>query len=131
MLTYPQKQTIHSTAVGAGIGTFKHLPPSLMLQYNFAGLTGFRPYVGAGVNCPNLSSVHFASNLAGLHLRLKHQSFGAAARLGADIPMGGGCLFSVDLKKVQIGTTVYSSGTSVGKLKIDPVLFSLGVGKRF
>ncbi|MBI3369993.1 MAG: OmpW family protein [Burkholderiales bacterium] len=131
VLTYPQKQTIHSTAVGADIGTFKHLPPSLMLQYHVTGLAGFRPYVGAGVNYTNLSSVHFASNVAGLHLGVKHQSFGLAAQVVADIPMGGGWLFNVDLKKVQIGTTVYSSGASVGKLKLDPVLFSLGVGKRF
>ena len=38
---------------------------------------------------------------------------------------------NLDLKKVQIGTTVYVGGADAGKFKVDPVLFGLGVGKRF
>jgi outer membrane protein len=38
---------------------------------------------------------------------------------------------NADLKKVQIDTTVYSAGQSVGKFKVDPVLASIGIGKRF
>ena len=40
ILTYPQKQRLHSTVVGAEIGTFKHLPPTLTLQYHVTGLSG-------------------------------------------------------------------------------------------
>ena len=47
ILTIPQKQTVY--AGGAEIGSFKHLPPTLTMQYHFTGM-GFRPYVGAGVN---------------------------------------------------------------------------------
>lgn len=36
ILTVPQKQTVASN--GAALGTFKHLPPTLMLQYHFTGL---------------------------------------------------------------------------------------------
>ncbi|WP_428422766.1 OmpW/AlkL family protein [Methylibium sp.] len=131
ILTYPQKQTIHSSVVGADIGTFKHLPPTLTMQYHFTGLGNFRPYVGAGINYTNLSSVKFDSNVAALNLGVKHNSFGLAVQLGVDVPIGGGWLLNADVKKVQIGTTVYSNGNSVGKLRVDPVLFGLGVGKRF
>lgn len=131
ILTYPQKQTIHSDVVGADIGSFKHLPPTLTLQYHFTGLGAFRPYVGAGVNYTNLSSVHFNSNVAPLNLSLKKNSYGLAAQVGVDVPIGGGWLVNVDLKKVQIKTTVYSNGVDQGKFKVDPLLFAVGVGKRF
>lgn len=131
ILTYPQKHAIHSSVVGADIGSFKHLPPTLTLQYHIAGLPGFRPYVGAGLNYTNLSAVTFDSNVSTLNLGVKHNSYGLAVQLGVDVPLGGGWLLNADLKKVQIGTTIYSNGTSVGKFKVDPVLFGLGVGKRF
>lgn len=131
ILTYPQKQTLHSTVVGADIGTFKHLPPTLTLQYHVTGLGAFRPYVGAGLNYTNLSSVRFASNVSALQLGVKHNSVGWAVQAGFDVPIGGGWLVNADVKKVQIDTTVYSAGQSVGKFKVDPVLVSLGVGKRF
>lgn len=131
ILTYPQKQTLHSDVVGADIGTFKHLPPTLTLQYHFTGLGGFRPYVGAGINYTNLSSVHFNSNVAALKLGVKHNSVGPAVQVGADVPLGGGWLLNVDAKKVRLGTTVYSDGSSVGKFKVDPLLVSVGIGYRF
>lgn len=131
ILTYPQKQTLRSSVVGADIGTFKHLPPTLTLQYHFTGLGQFRPYVGAGVNYTLLSSVKFNPNVAGLNLSLKKRSFGLAGQAGVDVPIGSGWLINADVKKVQLKTTVYSSGASVGDFKIDPWLFSIGVGKRF
>jgi outer membrane protein len=131
ILTYPQKQRLHSKVVGAEIGTFKHLPPTLTLQYHVTGLSGFRPYVGAGLNYTNLSSVHFNSNVDALKLGVKHNSVGWAVQAGVDVPLGGGWLVNADLKKVQIDTTVYSAGKSVGKFKVDPVLASIGIGKRF
>lgn len=131
ILTYPQKQTLHSSVVGADIGSFKHLPPTLTLQYHFLGLGNFRPYVGAGVNYTLLSSVNFNPNVAALNLSVKKHSFGLAAQVGADLAIGGGWLLNADIKKVQLKTTVYSAGASVGDLKLDPLLFSIGVGKRF
>jgi outer membrane protein len=131
ILTVPQTQTIHSSVVGADIGSFKHLPPTLTAQYHFTGLGQFRPYLGAGVNYTRLSSVSFNSNVAALGLSLKDNSWGLALQAGVDVPIGGGWMLNADLKKVQIGTTVYSKGADVGKFKVDPLLFGLGIGKRF
>ncbi|HEY1393936.1 MAG TPA: OmpW family outer membrane protein, partial [Methylibium sp.] len=70
--------------------------------------------------------------VAALNPSIKKDSWGLAVGAGVDIPFGNeGWLFNVDLKKVQIGTDVYSSGTKVGSFKVDPVLFSIGIGKRF
>ncbi len=123
ILTVPQKHTVYSN--GTALGTFKHLPPTLLAQYHFTGLGAFRPYVGAGINYTNISSV----NLGGANL--SRSSWGLAAQVGVDIPVGGGWLLNADVKKVQIGTTVSAGGADVGKFKVDPLLVSLGVGMRF
>ncbi len=125
ILTYPQKQRVYAN--GTQIGHFKHLPPTLTLQYHVTGLNGFRPYLGLGINYTNLSDVHILDGAAGL----KHNSVGLAAQLGVDIPLGGGWLINLDAKKVQIGTKVYVGGADQGKFKVDPTLLSIGVGYRF
>jgi hypothetical protein len=56
---------------------------------------------------------------------------GLAIGAGVDVPLQGGWLLNLDVKKVQIKTKVYSFGTEAGTFKVDPVLFSLGVGYRF
>ena len=53
ILTVPQSQTLYSN--GTSIGSLKHLPPTLTVQYHF-DLPSFRPYVGAGVNYTHFSS---------------------------------------------------------------------------
>jgi outer membrane protein len=129
VLTYPQKHDIR--AGGSKIGSLKHLPPTLSLQYHFP-LSGFRPYVGAGLNYTIFSDVDFDPAIdAALRPSIKHQSVGLALGVGVDVPFGGGWLFNIDLKKVKLETDVKSFGSKVGTFKVDPLLFSLGVGKRF
>ena len=127
ILTYPQKQTVTSSVVGGDIGTFKHLPPTLTAQYHFTGLGGFRPYLGAGLNYTNISSVKILNGA----VDLKRNSVGLALQAGVDVPVGGGWLLNLDVKQVQIGTKVILNGTDKGKFKVDPTLISVGFGKRF
>lgn len=129
ILTYPQSQDVRSA--GTKIGTLKHLPPTLTLQYHFTGM-GMRPYVGAGINYTRFSSVDFAAAVdTALGPSIDKNSFGLAFQAGVDIPIGGGWLLNVDVKKVQIRTDVYSFGTKAGTFKVDPLLVGVGVGKRF
>ena len=90
-----------------------------------------RPYVGAGLNYTNFSSVSFSSAVAALQPSIKHNSFGLAAQVGADFEVSKGLYLNVDLKKVSLGTTVYSKGAEAGKFKVNPVLASVGLGWRF
>jgi outer membrane protein len=129
ILTYPQKHDVRSN--GANIGTLKHLPPTLSLQYHMTGMA-FRPYVGAGINYTNFSSVKFAPAVAtALGANVDRSSFGLSLQAGVDVPVGGGWLLNLDVKKVQIRTDVSSFGNKVGEFKVDPLLVSIGVGKRF
>jgi outer membrane protein len=123
ILTYPQKHDVRSG--GVDIGSLKHLPPTLSLQYHFTGM-GFRPYLGAGLNYTYFSDVNLPAGVT-----IDKNSFGLSAGAGVDVPMGGGWLFNVDVKYVQIKTEVSAGGVALGDFKVDPVLFSLGIGKRF
>jgi len=130
VLTYPQRQTIRSG--DTIIGSLKHLPPTLTLQYHFTDLKALRPYVGAGVNYTRFSSVSFEPAVdAALSPSIKKNSFGWALQAGVDVPVKDGWLVNFDLKKVQIETDVSSAGTKVGTFKVNPLLVSVGVGKRF
>jgi len=130
ILTYPQKQRLYSN--GTEIGSLKHLPPTLTLQYHFNPTGTVRPYVGAGVNYTNFSSVKFAPAVqTALQPSIKRNSWGLAWQVGADVEITKGTYLNFDLKKVKLGTTVYSAGAEAGKFKVDPVLASVGLGWRF
>jgi outer membrane protein len=128
VLTYPQQHDVELS--GAKIGTFKHLPPTLMLQYHFLPTGAIRPYVGAGVNFTLLSDV--ALNVPGVGaLDLEDTSIGGAAQVGADLRLSPGFFLNLDVKKVMLGSDVTAGGNTVSKVKVDPWLLSVGIGRRF
>ena len=130
VLTYPQKQTIRSG--GTDIGSLKHLPPTLTLQYHYNALGAFKPYLGAGINYTRFSNVSFTPAVqAALQPSLGKNSFGLAAQAGFDYEFMPDTVFNVDVKKVQIRTDVMSAGTKVGEFKVDPWLIGVGIGHRF
>ncbi|MFN5046784.1 OmpW/AlkL family protein [Roseateles sp.] len=130
ILTYPQKHTLY--AKGAKIGTLKHLPPTLSLQYHFAPNATFRPYVGAGLNYTRFSSVNFEpAVVAALDPSIKKNSYGLSFQVGADIELSKNLFLNVDIKKAQIDTDVYSKGNKAGTFKVDPLLVGVGLGMRF
>ena len=125
ILTLPQRQTVYSGA--AGIGNFKHLPPTLTLQYHFTDLGAYKPYVGAGLNYTKITG----TNLTTGH-KLDDSSYGAAFQAGVDVPLTKQVSLNFDVKKVYIKTDVYTAaGVNAGTLKLDPVLVGVGVGYRF
>lgn len=124
ILTVPQEQDVKSG--GTKIGTFKHLPPTLTVQYHMDAGT-FRPYVGAGINYTRISDVNILSGGA----NLDRNSFGAALQAGVDIGLGNGMYFNVDVKKAYIHTDVSVGSANKGSFKVDPLLVGLGIGWRF
>lgn len=125
ILTYPQKHDV--TLAGAKIGSFKHLPPTLTLQYHFAPEQAFSPYVGAGVNYTRISKVRLLDGAGDL----ENDSWGFALQLGADYKLDRNWSINVDVKKVQIRSDVFVAGARASKVKVDPVLFGVGLGYRF
>lgn len=123
ILTVPQSQTLY--AGGAPIGSFKHLPPTLTLQYHFDA-AGFKPYVGAGINYTRLSSINLPAGVS-----VDSNSFGPAIQAGVDIPVGKNLYVNFDVKKVYIRTDVSAAGSKLGTFKVDPLLVGVGLGWRF
>ena len=125
ILTVPQKQTLTSSALNADVGTFKHLPPTLLAQYHFP-MNGFKPYVGAGINYTRFSSVNLAPGIT-----MDKDSWGGALQVGVDIPLTKGVYLNLDLKKVMLRTDVKLAGAKIGEFKVDPLLVGVGLGWRF
>lgn len=136
--TTPQKHRLYLGAqTGANdIGTLRHLPPTLTVQYHFAPSNPtVRPYIGAGVNYTHFSAVNLdATNATGGlvgKLDVDRHSWGTAIQFGADFPVTQNVSVNVDFKKIDIRTRVYSGTTNLGTVKVDPVVFGVGVGYRF
>lgn len=124
----------------AGLGHIadvQHLPPTLSLQYHFqAG--AFRPYVGAGLNYTFFFEEEASSSLkaAGFNKVSLKESFGYALQVGLDYELSNNWLVNADLRYIDIETEARLSGPGgatgkVDNIEIDPVVFTLAVGKRF
>ena len=124
VLTTPQKQTVYAN--GSEIGSFKHLPPSVLLQYHFTEQQGIKPYVGAGINYTHFSDVALPAGVS-----LDSHSWGLAFQAGLDIPLDRNWSINLDVKKAYIRSDVYVAGSSIGRLKVDPMLYAVGLGYRF
>lgn len=129
ILTVPQKQHVYSN--GADLGTFKHLPPTLTVQYHFTDFTGYKPYVGAGLNYTQITAENISAGGGTNNVTLSDKSIGGALQAGVDIPLTKQVSLNIDVKKVYLKTHVYVGGSDVGTLKLDPVLFGMGIGYRF
>ncbi|MCL5741045.1 OmpW family protein [Acidovorax sp. JHL-3] len=125
ILTVPQKHDLSSSVLGGRIGSLKHLPPSLLLQYHFDA-PGFKPYVGAGVNYTRFSNVNLPAGVD-----IDRNSWGGALQVGVDIPLSKNLYLNFDVKKVYIKTDVFAGGAKQGTFKVDPVLVGVGLGWRF
>lgn len=125
ILTYPQKHDVYLD--GGKIGTFKHLPPTLLGQYHFTPEATFSPYVGAGLNYTNITKVELLNGAGGL----EHKSFGLALQAGADYKIDKNWSLNFDVKKIQIRSDVTISGAKVSNVQVDPWLVGVGVGYRF
>lgn len=132
------------TAKGLGgfgvdkIGSVKHLPPTLSVQYYFAQpQSAIQPYVGLGVNYTiffdeQLSS-EAKSGLGASDLQLDN-SLGLAVEVGLDWALNSHWLVNASIWKVDMNTTA-TVNTALGKAKvdvgIDPMVYMVGVGYKF
>lgn len=130
ILTYPQEHDVSLN--GVKIGTAKHLPPTLTVQYHFIPDGKFRPYLGAGINYTHFSDVDL--NVPGVgQLALEKDSWGGALQAGFDIEIHKNRFINFDVKKIYIGSDVKlaANGAKVSHIRLDPVVIGIGFGWRF
>lgn len=119
-------------AVGPGTDVVVHktwvLPPVVSAQYHFAPKARFNPYVGAGLNYMIFYS---GKDRNGFTVDLD-DGFGYALQAGADIAVKGPYVINVDVKKVWFETDAKINGGALkSKVNLDPMVVSVGVGRRF
>jgi len=128
VLTYPQSQTV--TLEKSVLGTFKHLPPTLTVKYDFLPDQMFRPYVGVGVNLTFISDVNLSVPTVG-PLTLNSTSVGFAGQAGFDVQLAPHWYANADAKWIQISSAVKFDGTKISEARLNPWLLGVGVGYRF
>ncbi len=124
----PFKHTINSN--GTEIGTVKHLPPVVSLQYHFDATPQFKPFVGVGLNFTGFFDADARGPLDGNDLRVKN-SWGLAAHLGADYWISDRSALRADLRWIDIDSDVELNGTKIGEVEVDPVVVGLSYVMKF
>ena len=115
---------------GTTVGSTKHLPPTLSIQYHFMSTENFQPYVGLGLNYTNFFDEKTTGPLEGLDLSLGN-SWGLAGQIGFDVLFNDDWFFNLDVRYIDIDTKARVAGDSIGKVEIDPWVFGGHIGYRF
>lgn len=115
---------------GTKVGSTKHLPPTLSVQYHFMSTEQFQPYIGVGLNYTNFYSEKTTGPLEGLDLSLG-DSWGLAGQIGFDVLFNDDWFFNLDVRYIDIDTKARVAGDSIGKVEIDPWVFGGHIGYRF
>lgn len=124
----PFKHSI--TSNGTEIGTVRHLPPVVSLQYHFDPTPQLKPFVGLGVNFTGLYDAESKGPLAGNDLRVKN-SWGLAAHLGADYWINERSAVRADLRYIDIDADVTLNGGDIGRVAIDPLVTGISYVMKF
>jgi outer membrane protein len=149
------KHKVHTTAsnlsaIGAGasadvdLGKVWLLPPTLTLQYHLPTGTGFKPYIGAGVNYTIFYNADEGPVVQAIDYKNK---FGFATQLGFDYDLSKKVFLNIDVKKIFLSTDVTVDASNLtpasnpalspvlkninADVKINPWLVGVGVGYRF
>lgn len=120
LASLPFQHDVNIDGLG-NVGSTKHLPPTVSLQYHF-GEGKVKPFVGLGVNYTLFFSEDTTGALAGNDLKLD-DSFGLAAHAGIDFKVGEKGAIRVDARWIDIDTDVELNGAGLGTVNIDPLVY--------
>ena len=124
----PFQHDIDVAGVGK-VGSTKHLPPTVSLQYHF-GQGKVRPFVGLGLNYTTFFSEDTKGALAGTDLKLD-DSWGLAAHVGMDIKVSERGAVRVDARWIDIDSDVEVDGAKLGTANIDPLVYGVAYVVKF
>ncbi len=125
----PFKHDININGLGR-VGSTKHLPPVVTLQYHFNSQGKVSPFVGAGVNYTTFFSEETSGALAGNDLKLE-DSWGLAAHAGLDFKVAENGSLRVDVRWIDIDSKVKLNGEKIGTVNIDPLVYGVAYVFKF
>ena len=121
----PFQHDINVVGVGQ-VGSTKHLPPTVSLQYHF-GQGKVKPFVGIGLNYTTFFSTKADGPIAGTDLELS-DSWGLAGHVGIDFQVSEKGAIRIDYRKIDIDTDVKLNGANLGTnntVNIDPSVYGI------
>lgn len=125
----PFKHDINIDGLGR-VGSTKHLPPVVSIQYHFNGQGKVSPFLGAGINYTTFFSEDTTGALAGSKLKLE-DSWGLAAHAGLDFKLAEKSALRVDVRWIDIDSKVKLDGQKLGTVNIDPLVYGVAYVHRF
>ena len=127
----PFQHDINVVGVGK-VGSTKHLPPTVSLQYHF-GQGKVRPFVGLGLNYTTFFSTKTEGAIDGTNLDLSN-SWGLAGHIGVDFQVSEKGAIRIDYRKIDIDTDVKLNGAKLGTkntVNIDPSAYGIAYVMHF
>ena len=125
LLATPFDHDIALDGVG-DIGSTKHLPPTVSLNYHFPTNSAWKPYIGAGINYTEFFEEE--SSLGKLEL---DSSWGFAVQAGVDYMLSDTGMLRFTARYIDIETDAKLDGTKIGTAEIDPVVLSVSYVMKF
>ena len=126
------------------LGSVNILPPTLTAQWHFNPDQMIDPYVGAGgafvLGLDRKLNGHVTALSADLPIRIDRSAFGAVLQAGFDVNLQDKWLVNFDVKKIWFNTDVKIDATGaqtltgyqkIDNLDINPLVVSVGIGKKF
>lgn len=141
----PFKHSVSVKGLGGGLdgklADVKHLPPTVSLQYYPMGSgSAWQPYVGLGLNHTFFFDEKLTSERKGQgfdNLKLK-SSTGLTGQVGVDVALTERFFLNASAWYMGLDTTATVNGPSAlnvqetkVKVKIDPMVYMLGMGVKF
>lgn len=138
----PFTHDIQGTGALAGvtIGSTRHLPPTVSLQWYPPAVGKLQPYLGVGVNYTMFFNEKTTDDLTTALAATRtdialDDSFGLALQVGADYALGERWLLNAAIWNIDIETEadVSANGASAAivDVTIDPWVYMIGAGYRF
>lgn len=130
LLANPIKHDVKSDL--GKIASFKELPPTLTVKYNFKNSTGFTPYVGVGATAVIPWSEKTTGPIAGTKLDAE-VGYGVAGQVGfifqpKDAKNWG---VYVDVRYADVSSDLKLNGAKIGTLDVNPWVYTAGYSYKF
>lgn len=135
LLATPFKHDVTANVAGGAsekIASFKHLPPTLTLKYNFKNSTGFTPYIGVGATAVIAWDEETKGSLAGTKLKAEN-AYGVAGQIGFNFQPADAKNWGVfaDVRYADVGSELKWNGQKIGTLEVNPWVYSIGYSYKF
>lgn len=121
----PFEHDIALAGVGT-IGSTKHLPPTLSVNYHVPTNSAWKPYVGLGINYTT-----FFEEETSLGMLELDDSFGLSVQAGIDYQISDAGALRLNVRWLDIDTDATLDGAAIGTAEIDPLFVGVAYVHRF